>query len=82
MQFQLHPHVASLQRRSGFIRLEFYYENSYSHQNWSYQNVHLYYLPEQIPQIGEAFDIDISRFRGWISIKGLPFESWCTNTFK
>lgn len=29
-----------------------------------------------------AIDTNISQYRGWISINGLPFDSWCKNSFE
>lgn len=29
-----------------------------------------------------VIDTNISRFRGWISVRGLPFDSWCMKTFE
>lgn len=29
-----------------------------------------------------VIDTNISRFRGWISVKGLPVDSWCMKTFE
>lgn len=45
------------------------------------KNAHLYRLSKQIPYMVNAIYTGISQFRRWISIKGLPFDSWRTNIF-
>lgn len=82
MQLQLYPHVAPFIEGRALFVCNFTIETLTAIKIWVIKMpITIMYLNKYHRSVNTIVT-EIFQFRGWISIKGLPFDSRCTNTFE